>query len=597
MSDAFAPAASVIISARHQGVALDKCLNTLFTRLPEDVAVEVVLVLNAATPEVEKAARRHADRLRLLRSPIHLGFAASFNRGRAAASGRFLVSLHADAFVQPGWLEALLAAAAEHPEAGVFCSLVMNLDGTTQSAGTLIWRSGQATAPWLDHPPPPAAFTAVQPIQAGAATSLMVRSEVLDALGGLDERLYPGFFADLDLAMGAWAAKRSTLLVPESRAHHAPGTGAATPCDNFLYAWNQGRFAAKWASELARHPVYAATAERIQEAQAWVSQRGSRLAAGRARRPALGPSLFRFDAAEQTERVAALALEVAQAYGAQLERDLDAHAAAIHARDRELARLQVQAGAASESLAERDIRIDTLTNQLAERDNRLTGTLEWLGERQERLAVASAALGQRDVEVATLSDQLVERDKRLAATLQWLAQRENRLAALSEELGRRDVEVATLSDQLVERDKRLAATLQWLARREDRLAALSEELGRRDVEVATLSDQLGERDSRLAATLRWLAEREDRLGTLTGELAARDARIAGLGDELGQRDARIAAALQSLAEREDELASLAAETGALDERLRALEQSSWHRLYRRLLPLLRPLAKLRPGSR
>jgi GT2 family glycosyltransferase len=338
------PLVSVIIPTTTQAHALDQCLALLLARLPAEVAVEVVVVLNGATPEVERVADRYSDRIRLTRSAINLGIAGGFNRGRAVASGRFLVSLHDDAFIEPGWLEALLAAAADHPEAGLFCSLVMDPDGTPQSVGTLIWRSGHPTAPWLDHPPPAADFTTIEPIQAGGSSSLMVRAAVFDAIGGLDERLYPGFFVDLDLAMAVWEAGRTVLLVPDSRARHLRNSSTTRRYRYFLYERNHRHFAAKWAAELAQRPIHARTEERLREAKAWLSERAARLAAGYSRQPEMPAARLRFDPTEQAERTTRLALEVAEAYGATLESELEEQARVIAEREIELARVHAQLG-------------------------------------------------------------------------------------------------------------------------------------------------------------------------------------------------------------------------------------------------------------
>ena len=328
------PLVSVIIPTTTQAQSLDQCLALLWARLPRDVAVEVVVVLNGATAEVERVAERYADRIRLARSAVNLGFVGGFNRGRAAARGRLLASLHDDTFVEPGWLEALLAAVRDHPEAGLFCSLVTDPDGTPQSVGTLIWRSGHPTNPWLDEPPAAAAFAAVEPIQAGGSSALLMRADVFDAIGGLDERYYPAFFGDLDLAMGIWAAGFSVLLVPQSRARHRRGSSTSRRYRYFLYDRNHQQFSSKWAAELAAHPIHEPTAERLAEARAWVRDRAARLAASAA--PRALPSRFHHDSTEQEERLTRVAAVVAQDYSAALERDLERSTTAASALEVEL---------------------------------------------------------------------------------------------------------------------------------------------------------------------------------------------------------------------------------------------------------------------
>ena len=78
-------------------------------------------------------------------SPANLGMAGAGNRGRSRARGEFLVTLHDDAEVEPGWLAALVQAADAHPEAGAIGSKILGFDGRLQAAGFIIWRNGRTS--------------------------------------------------------------------------------------------------------------------------------------------------------------------------------------------------------------------------------------------------------------------------------------------------------------------------------------------------------------------------------------------------------------------------------------------------------------------
>src|SRR5262249_11859966 len=154
----------------------------------------------------------------------NLGLAGAGNRGRALAKGELLVLLHDDAEVEPGWLEALVEAADRHPEAGAIGGKVLFPDGRLQSAGMILWRDATTSPPWTKGTTPdPAAFDRPRAVDYCGTCSLLVRAAVWDAAGGLDERLFPVYFVDVDLAMAIRRMGRVVLYEPRSVIRHHQG--------------------------------------------------------------------------------------------------------------------------------------------------------------------------------------------------------------------------------------------------------------------------------------------------------------------------------------------------------------------------------------
>ena len=93
------------------------------TRPPDST----IIVDNASTDEtlavIAEETGAWPQPPRVIRESRNLGFAAANNRAVARLPDCELVALlNPDAFPDPGWLAALLAAAAAHPEAASFAS-------------------------------------------------------------------------------------------------------------------------------------------------------------------------------------------------------------------------------------------------------------------------------------------------------------------------------------------------------------------------------------------------------------------------------------------------------------------------------------------
>jgi len=84
--------------------------------------LEVILIDDASPDRTRPALERLAakdSRVRLMVQDSQHGFAATCNRGLAAARGDVVVVLNADTVVTPGWSDRLIAHLDEKPKAGV----------------------------------------------------------------------------------------------------------------------------------------------------------------------------------------------------------------------------------------------------------------------------------------------------------------------------------------------------------------------------------------------------------------------------------------------------------------------------------------------
>jgi GT2 family glycosyltransferase len=248
-----APRVSVIIVAKSKLDLLRACLQSVARFAPGVIPFETIVVLNEAGPDTEAELRAMATGVKVARSPVNLGFAGAGNRARSLARGEFLLLLHDDARVEAGWMEALVQTADDHPEAGAVGSKVFYPDGRLQGAGWILWRDALTSPPWIGEAPVPTAFDRPRAVDYCGTSSLLVRAAAWDAVGGLEENLYPAYYVDVDLSM---ALRRLGFVVwyqPASRILHHHAASSNLRFRIFVVQRNRQVFMEKWGEALEGH--------------------------------------------------------------------------------------------------------------------------------------------------------------------------------------------------------------------------------------------------------------------------------------------------------------------------------------------------------
>ncbi len=175
----------------------------------------VVIVDNASTDGAALGQAVAARGAKLIRNAENRGFGAACNQGAALAETEFLLFLNPDATLAPGALEALVAAAARHPNA-----VAMN-PRIEEANGRPYFKRGSVLLPrsaWLDRGWPEADREV--PVLSGAA--LFVRRADFAAVGGFDPAIFL-YHEDDDLSLRLNAERGPLLFVREALARHQGG--------------------------------------------------------------------------------------------------------------------------------------------------------------------------------------------------------------------------------------------------------------------------------------------------------------------------------------------------------------------------------------
>lgn len=203
---------------------LETCLAALAAQADPGVPWEVLVLDNGSTDGTAAwiRSRREPPEVRLIESPVNLGFCGGNNRLVAEASGDAVAFLNNDTRPAPTWLAALVGAYSEAPnDVAAVSGKIVDWAGERLDFGRgVVTFDGHAFQ--LDFRRPLAlarvpAEGAELPFACGG-NMLIRRRSFLDA-GGFDDS-YFAYLEDVDLGWRLWSGGERVTFAPEAVVHH-----------------------------------------------------------------------------------------------------------------------------------------------------------------------------------------------------------------------------------------------------------------------------------------------------------------------------------------------------------------------------------------
>jgi glycosyltransferase involved in cell wall biosynthesis len=257
------PMVSIIIPTRDRAELLGMCLDSLIERSTY-ANYEVIIVDNGSTEKAteELFARLPKDRFRVVRDESPFNFSALNNGAARVARGELLCLMNNDIeIITPEWLEEMVAFATQS-EIGCVGARLWYPDGRLQHGGVIIGLGGVAGHAHKYFPKgDPGYFRRAvlhQSLSAVTAACLLLRREIFEEVGGLDEQLAVAF-NDIDFCLRVRQAGYRNVWTPYAEmVHHESASRGHEDT-----AAKQARFAAeiefvqaRWGRALKEDPAY-----------------------------------------------------------------------------------------------------------------------------------------------------------------------------------------------------------------------------------------------------------------------------------------------------------------------------------------------------
>jgi GT2 family glycosyltransferase len=217
---------------------------------------EVIVCDNGSSDGTAERLLDSVSGARLVLNERNLGFAAACNQGAALSRAPYLVFLNSDAIVHSGWLSPLLERAEDERVAAV-APLLLNLDGSVQEAGALIFREAETVLYGFGGDAHDSNWAFSRVVDYASAACLLVRRSAFNLVGGFDTSFGLAYYEDLDLCLALSERRLFTVYEPRSLVTHARG-GSCTEEDvsalRRINQLNQLLARSRWRRRLALRP-------------------------------------------------------------------------------------------------------------------------------------------------------------------------------------------------------------------------------------------------------------------------------------------------------------------------------------------------------
>lgn len=201
---------------------LEPCLEALEQQQDPGVPWEILVLDNGSKDGTAEWLRRRHPEVRLIESPVNLGFCAGNNRLVEAAEGDAVALLNNDTRPQPQWLAALVAGLQEAPgDVAAVSGCIVNWQGDRLDFGRgLMTFDGHAFQLDFRRPLGRARIPALgDELPFACGGNMLVRKASFLEAGGFDES-YFAYLEDVDLGWRLWSGGERITFVPEAVVHH-----------------------------------------------------------------------------------------------------------------------------------------------------------------------------------------------------------------------------------------------------------------------------------------------------------------------------------------------------------------------------------------
>lgn len=189
------PIVSLIVVLYNRAELTLSCLRSVTICAPAET--ETIIVDNASS-DTTLALLDLIHGAVVIRNSVNRYFPAAINQAVQVARGRYVLLLNNDAQLMSGAIESMLHTIQTSDDIGAVCGKIIQLDGTLQEAGSIIWKDGSCLGYGRGDDPEAPPYRFMRDVDYGSAAFLLTPRNLFLELGGFDENFSPGYYEDTD---------------------------------------------------------------------------------------------------------------------------------------------------------------------------------------------------------------------------------------------------------------------------------------------------------------------------------------------------------------------------------------------------------------
>lgn len=279
---------SIIILTFNQLEYTKKCVQGLRRHTPQPH--EIIFVDNGSTDGTRKYLQKLVkanENYQLILNEKNLGFAGGNNQGIARAKGDYIILLNNDVLVTKDWLERMISHLERHPDTGMVGPMSNSASGP-QLVDKVPYGKDMKAMPRFARDYTAENIGKTSEVLRLVGFCLLIKKDVIDIIGGLDENYGSGNFEDDDLCLRSALAGYKNIIAQDVFVHHYGSMTFKGNSIDYMASMegNRQRFADKWKGIVEfvgdKYNVHVTKEQRLTKLLEWGEERFSRGDAGNA---------------------------------------------------------------------------------------------------------------------------------------------------------------------------------------------------------------------------------------------------------------------------------------------------------------------------